>query len=77
MSDESKQQAQIANADRKTVNLDEINTKINRLNRYIGQTDKRIAIHQKELDKNINKMRYEKDFAAKHLDKSATLRREV
>ena len=80
MSDQSTadaRQLEIAKNDRKTVNLDDLNIKINRLNRYIAQAERRSGLHQKELDKLGQKLRHEKDFAARHLDQSATLRREV
>lgn len=75
--DHGAEQQQLINADKKSVDLDGLNVKINRLNRYIAQAERRMAGYQKEMAKGHSKLRDERDFAAKHLDSSATIRREA
>ncbi len=74
---EKSPRAQAITAADASVSLDELKIKINRLNRYVLNADKQIEKYQKELDKSVNKLRNDRDFAARHLDQSASVRGEV
>lgn len=71
------EQKVIANADRKSVNLDELTVKINRLNRYIMQADKRMGAYQAEANKALKQLKHQRDYAAQQLDRSASVRGEA
>lgn len=59
------------------INLDELTIKINRLDRFVQRAEQRMGQYENQLIKIQGKLKHDRDFAAQHLDGSATLRREV